>query len=206
MSGRRLQLLPGEEVLIDIRPHWSYLAGPLALSVVIIAAGVALDIGFPHTSVRVHWIEGVVVAVPCLWLVARAVRWWMTSLVLTRFRIVEQWGVASPRQAETRLSQIVSVVAVQSLGGRVVGTGRLELEIRGEDEVRWIDHVRKPMVFQRVIHRRLRPFADPYPPDPHRTDPYPPDPHRTDPRRTDPYPPDPHRTDPYQTDPRRYEG
>ena len=162
MPGRRLQLLPGEEVLVDIRPHWSYLAGPLAVSFVVIAAGVALDIGFPHTSVRVHWIEGVVVAVPCLWLVARVVRWWMTSLVLTRFRVVEQWGVASPRQAETRLSQIISVVAVQSLSHRLVGTGRLELEIRGEEEIRWIDHVRKPVVLQRVIHRRLRPFTESY--------------------------------------------
>ena len=28
--------------------------------------GVALDVGFPHTSVALHWIEGLVVAVPCL--------------------------------------------------------------------------------------------------------------------------------------------
>ena len=89
------------------------------------------------------------------------VRWRTTSLILTSLRLVEQWGVLSRRQAETALAHIVSVTVVQTLGRRVVGTGRLELEIRGEDGVRWIDDVRKPVIVQRVIHRRLDPTPEP---------------------------------------------
>ena len=160
MAVHRVQLLAGEEVLVDIRPHWSYLSGPLVVAAVTLGIGVTLDIGYPHTSVALHWVEGLVVAVPCLWLAARTARWWTSSLILTSVRLVELWGVASTRHAETPLDAIVSVTAVQSLGRRILGTGRLELEIRGERRVRSIDDVRKPVILQRVITRRLRPYSE----------------------------------------------
>ncbi len=159
MAVHRLDLLPGEQVLVDLKPHWSFLTAPLLVSLFAVAVGVALDVGIPHTSVALHWVEGSVVAIPCAWLVVRVVRWRTTSLVLTSLRVVEQWGVTSRRQAETLFSHIISVVAVQSLVRRIVGTGRLELEIVGEDEIRWIDDVRKPVIVQRVINRRLRPYG-----------------------------------------------
>jgi len=145
---------------VAIRPHWTYLSAPLAVATVVIGIGVALDVGFPHSSVTLHWIEGLVVAVPCLWLAVRVARWLTTSLVLTSVRLVEQWGVLSPEYAETPLSYVVSVLAVQSLVRRMLGTGRLELEIRGEHQIRRIDDVRKPVILQRVIARRLPPYRD----------------------------------------------
>ncbi|MGH9080784.1 MAG: PH domain-containing protein [Acidimicrobiales bacterium] len=157
MAANRLELLPGEEVLVDVRPHWSFLSGPLVVAAVVIGIGVALDVGLPHTSVRLHWVEGLVVAIPCVWLAARVVRWRTTSLVLTSFRIIERWGVVSRRHSETGLAEIESVTAVRSLGRRLIGTGQLELQIRGFDELRVIDDVRKPVIFRRVINRRLRP-------------------------------------------------
>ena len=157
---QRLQLLPGEEVLVDIRPHWSYLSAPLVVSLIVIAVGVTLDVGFPHTSVALHWVEGLVVAVPCVWLAARVVRWRMTGLVLTSFRVIEQWGTMSRRQADVRLSAIMSVTVEQSLFRRILGTGRIELELWDDDEIRRLEDVRKPVILQRVINRRLRPRPD----------------------------------------------
>jgi hypothetical protein len=144
-----------------MRPHWMSLWGPLVVSVVAVAAGVALDVGIPHTSVTLHWVEGLVVAVPCAWLAARVARWWTTHLILTSRRLIEEWGVFSRRQAETPLAGIASVAVVQSIGRRILGTGRLELELYDEAAVRWIDDVRKPVVLQRVITRRLQPWPDP---------------------------------------------
>ena len=166
MAVGRLSLLPGEKVLADLKPHWTFLTGPLVVSLVAVAIGVALDVGIPHTSVALHWVEGAVVAVPCAWLVVRVVRWRCSSLVLTSARLVELWGVGSRHQAQTLLSEIVSVTVVQSLLRRILGSGRLELELVGEDGVRWIDDVRKPTILQRVISRRLRPFGtDGVPPE-----------------------------------------
>jgi uncharacterized membrane protein YdbT with pleckstrin-like domain len=161
LAVHRLQLLPGEKVLVDIRPHWSFLAGPLAASTIAIAIGVTLDLAIPHTSVGLHWVEGLVVAVPCAWLALRVVRWRTTSLILTSSRLIEAWGVLSRRQADTALARIATVTVVQTLVRRMVGTGRLELEIRGDEEIHGIDDVRKPVIVQRVIHRRLQPYPEP---------------------------------------------
>ena len=80
---------------------------------------------------------------------------------MTSHRLVERWGVLSRHQAETPLAQLASVTVIQTFVRRIVGTGRLELEFRGDDEIRWIDDVRKPLIVQRVIHRRLRPYPEP---------------------------------------------
>jgi membrane protein YdbS with pleckstrin-like domain len=157
LAGRRFSLHPTEEVLVDIAPHWSFLAGPLAVALAAISIGIALDVGIPHTSVTLHWVEGVVVAVPCLWLAARVVRWRRTRFVLTTARIVVCWGALSQPRFEVGLAEIARVDVVQSLIRRVVGTGRIELVLWENGEVREIDDVRKPLVLRRVITRRLRP-------------------------------------------------
>ncbi len=135
------QLLPGEKVLVDIRPHWSFLTGPLARRRRgAIAVGVTLDVAFPHTSVALHWVEGIVVAVPCLWLARRVVRWRTTRLILTSLPVGgAAGGFLRPASARPIWRTCISVVVVQSLVRRMIGSGRLELEIVGEAAVRWIE-------------------------------------------------------------------
>jgi uncharacterized membrane protein YdbT with pleckstrin-like domain len=157
LAGRGLELDPGEQLLVDVRPHWSFISGPLAVAVVVVAAGVTLDVEFPHTSVALHWVEGLIAAVPCVWLAVRVVRWRTTRLLLTSLRLVEAWGVARRREWHVPLERIASVTVVQSLPRRIVGTGRLHLTIWDDDRAHWIDDVRKPAVLRRVVVRRLRP-------------------------------------------------
>ena len=92
-----------------------------------IAIGVVLDVAIPHTSVALHWVEGLVVAVPCVWLAIRVVRWRTTRLLLTYARIIEQWGVLVEARAVDRTGRHRHVAVVRSLLRRVVGTGRIEL-------------------------------------------------------------------------------
>jgi uncharacterized membrane protein YdbT with pleckstrin-like domain len=161
LADRRLPLLPDEKVLVDIRPHWLFLAGPLATALIVISVGVVLDVTIPHTSVALHWVEGLVVAVPCVWLALRAVRWRTTRLLLTNARVVEQWGVLMRRDLSTALVDIAYVGVVQPLLRRLVGAGRIELVLNGGG-TRLIEDVRKPMIFQRVITRRLQPSPPPF--------------------------------------------
>lgn len=155
MAARRLQLLPSEQVLVDIRPHWSFLSAPLALALAVVAAGVTLDVGIPHTSVALHWVEGAVVAVPCMWLAARLVRWRRSGLVLTSIRLVT-FGVGR-RGVEVRLADIDHVEVDQGMLRRLVGTGSLEVVEVADDRVDRIEDVRKPAILQRIITRRLGP-------------------------------------------------
>jgi hypothetical protein len=151
-------LYAGEEVLVDIRPHWVFLIGPLLTSAAVIAAAVALDIGFPHESRVWHWVEGFAAAVPLAWLVVRGLRWRATSLVVTTFRVVERSGVTARRQVELRLSAIELVEVHQTLPGRVVGSGALRFVLRDGRADVVVGDVRKPAVLQRIINRRRPPL------------------------------------------------
>jgi uncharacterized membrane protein YdbT with pleckstrin-like domain len=153
MAISRRVLYEGEEVQLDIRPHWIYLIGPLTATLVVVAAAVALDIAFVHTSVVAHWVEGIIAAIPCVWLVARFVRWRRTSLILTNVRVIERFGVFSSRGTQILLSDINGVDARQSLLRRMVGTGQLFIEVRDGGVYQFGD-VRKPVALQRVIIRR----------------------------------------------------
>jgi uncharacterized membrane protein YdbT with pleckstrin-like domain len=153
MPISRRVLYEGEEVLIDIRPHWIYLIGPLTATVLVVAAAVTLDIAVVHTSVAAHWVEGIIAAIPCVWLVARFVRWRRTSLILSNVRVIERYGVISRRGAQILLADINQVEARQSLLRKLVGTGQLFIEV-GDGGVYRFGDVRKPVALQRAIIRR----------------------------------------------------
>jgi uncharacterized membrane protein YdbT with pleckstrin-like domain len=157
LAARRFELQSGEKVLVDIAPHWSFLTGPLVAALVAVAVGITLDVAIPHTSSTLHWVEGLVVAVPCVWLALRFIRWRTTRLVVTSARIVERWGIVARRHRSTLLADIDAVFVDQSLLRRMVGTGRLELEMQGGGRLRDIEDVRKPVILRRVITRRLTP-------------------------------------------------
>ena len=160
MPTRRPALLPSEEVLVDVRPHWSFLTGPLVAALVVVALGVTLDVAVPHTSVALHWVEGAVVAVPCAWLAVRFVRWRRSWLMLTSFRIVDQWGAAKGNQIEIPLEWVEQVVVDQGLVRRMVGTGSIDVVVWDQGVLHRIEDARKPEVLARVITRRLGPPVD----------------------------------------------
>ena len=161
----RPALLPGEEELVDIRPHWVFLSGPLLAALIAVSVGVALDVTVPHTSVAVHWVEGAVVALPCLWLAARVVRWRRCWLMLTSERLVDQWGAASGSQVDIPLDSIERVTAVQSPLRRLVGTGAIDVAVWGQGVLHRVEDARKPAVLVRIITRRLGPPPEVWPED-----------------------------------------
>jgi hypothetical protein len=157
LPTRRPPLLPAEEILVDIRPHWVSLTGPLLAALAAIAVGVTLDVTVPHTSVAVHWVEGAVVAVPCAWLAARFVRWRRSWLLLTSYRVVDQWGAARGNQIDIPLDSIERVVADQGVVRRILGTGSIDVVVWDQGVLHRIADARKPVVLCRVVTRRLGP-------------------------------------------------
>ena len=153
-------MLPGERVLVDIRPLWVFLTGPLVASLVAVAVGVTLDVAIPHTSVALHWVEGAVVAVPCAWLAVRVVRWRQVWLLVTSYRIVDHWGAARGNQVDIPLDSVDRVVVDQGPFRRIVGTGSIDVVVWDQGVLHRMEDVRKPVVLARVITRRLGPRPD----------------------------------------------
>ncbi len=146
---------PGEEVLFDVRPHLSYLAGPAFATVAAVAAALFVVAFFGQAPAAIGWVLVAVVVAPTLWLLARAGRWMLTSLVVTSDRVVVRRGPGRSRQAELRLRHLSGVEVRRSLLQRVLGTGSLVLTWPGGCWV--LDHVSSPEEVAAMIAGGRRP-------------------------------------------------
>jgi membrane protein YdbS with pleckstrin-like domain len=144
-----------EDVLVDLRPHWVFFLGPLLLTAASIAVVAVVIHEFPKAPVGVAWVLALLIAVPAGWLVGRLARWFGTSLVVTDRRIVFRSGVLGRHIVNLRLQRIVDTHCTQRPLERLIGSGRLVLEVEGEEGGLAVDDVRRPRALQRVINRQL---------------------------------------------------
>jgi len=144
-----------EEILVELRPHWVFFARPLFTAVVVVAAVVAILVAVPSTP---NWVADalmVLAAIPVIWLGGRLLRWATYLLVLTTTRIVVRRGVLGRNTVQIRLQRITEISLSQKLWERVVATGRLIVDVQGEDDAVVLEFVRKPAIVQRVINGQI---------------------------------------------------
>jgi membrane protein YdbS with pleckstrin-like domain len=151
--SRRI-LADDEDVVVDLRLHWVFLAGPVVLTAVAVAVAITIAVEFPGAPVAVAGVLAAMIAVPALWLAGRTVRWLAISLVVTTTRIVFRQGVFSRDLVQLRLQRVAEVHCTQTVVDRLIGSGRLVIEVVG-DQPLTVDDVRRPRVLQRVVTRQL---------------------------------------------------
>jgi membrane protein YdbS with pleckstrin-like domain len=144
-----------EELLAELRPHWVYFFGPLAVSAVVWAAIGSLIIGVHKLPGWTSYPLLILAAIPALWLVGRLIRWRNYTLALTTTRIVVRQGVFSRDTVQLRLQRITEINLAQQLWERIIGTGRLIIDVQGEDDAVVLEFVRKPAIVQRVINSQI---------------------------------------------------
>jgi hypothetical protein len=159
MAFPRRLLTEGEEVVVELRPHWAFLGWPLVAAVAALAFAIAIRVAFSPVIVIDYLLLGVV-GVALLWLAGRTVRWVTTSLVLTTTRLIERSGVFGRRALELRLERINELSYHQSLPGRVGRTGELMVETGGESGDVIFDHVPRPAAFQSLITEQISAFHE----------------------------------------------
>lgn len=161
MPALRRRLAPGEEVLVDVRPHWSGLAAPGALLVAVIAGAVtALVDGVPSW---VDWPLLVVLVGAAVWLLARYLRWSTTGLVLTNARIIERRGILARVSREIPLGAVSEIGVRRSLLERVIGTGDLLIESAGPDGVEVFTDLPRPTAIRDEIYAQMAGWTRPAP-------------------------------------------
>jgi uncharacterized membrane protein YdbT with pleckstrin-like domain len=141
----------GEEIILDLRPHWFYLAGPVtALVAALIVALVVRD--------RSAWILFPVLAlavVALLWFLGRYAKWITTNFVLTSDRLIYRSGVASRQGREIPLERLNDVSFHQSLLQRLLGAGDLLVESGGERGQEQFGSFAHPQDTQNEVHRAI---------------------------------------------------
>ena len=158
MPFPRKLLNDDEDVVLDLRPHWWFLAGPSAALVLAIAVAVFVAGKTDEGWARIPFLVAVLVAL--VWLLARIARWVTTNLVVTSDRLIVRTGVIAKRGREIPLERINDITTTQSLLERLLGAGDLMIESGGERGQESFHDCPRPPQVQNEIYRQMEANAD----------------------------------------------
>ncbi|MDA8045408.1 MAG: PH domain-containing protein [Actinomycetota bacterium] len=148
------RLVEGENVVVDVRPHWWYLAGPVAILALVIAGAVtALVEGAPTW---VDWVVVGVLALAALWLVVRYLHWVTTRLIVTSTRIIERRGILGRAGREIPLSALTDIGYHQSIFERIIGAGDVVIESAGRDGQELFPDLPHPAAIHNEIYAQMQ--------------------------------------------------
>jgi uncharacterized membrane protein YdbT with pleckstrin-like domain len=149
----------GEEIALDLRPHWWYfsrhiLTGIPLLILLVLLMGTHGDV---HNVLFAIW--GVLALVWAIWLGIQYLNWTFTHFVVTNSRVIFRTGVLSKHGVEIPMDRVANINFNQSIWERVIGAGDLEIESAGRDGQSKFDDVWHPDAVQQEIYRAMEGHA-----------------------------------------------
>lgn len=156
MAFPRKYLNDGEEIVLDLRPHWSFLAGPVAVLVAAVAVAIAAQTGIDGDNKDFVVIPLLVLSLVSLgWFLGRYARWATTNFVVTTDRLIHRTGVVSKHGREIPLERLNDISFNRSLIQRLVGSGDLLIESAGERGQQSFSNFSHPERIQNEIHHQI---------------------------------------------------
>ncbi len=147
-------LVDGEELILDLRPHWIALVMPAIATVATIAVMVVLYRAFDDVRI----LEIAVGVAGTLFLLAYPVRRlidWLTShFVVTSDRIIHRRGFIAKYSMEVPLEAINDVRFEQGIVDRIIGAGTLVVQSASEAGRQVFDDIRNPEEVQKTIYHQ----------------------------------------------------
>ncbi len=154
MAFPRKLLNHGEELVLDLRPHWWFLLPQVSVVVVAIAFGI-VSVTALEDQEWVRYVAAVFLLGAVGWFAARYAVWSTTNFVLTSDRLVSRKGVLAKSGIEIPLERINTVFFRQSIFERMIGSGDLTIESAGERGSENFSNIRKPDMVQREIYVQM---------------------------------------------------
>jgi uncharacterized membrane protein YdbT with pleckstrin-like domain len=145
----------GEDVILDLKPHWSTLAKPVAVLVVVLAATIAGYVMKPPVGL----VLAVLLLVTAGWVGLRVLRRNATNFVVTTDRLIYRSGVIAKHGKEIPLGRVNDISFRQSVFERLIGTGDLSIESAGAQSRETFGDIPRPSVVQNEIYRQMEASA-----------------------------------------------
>jgi uncharacterized membrane protein YdbT with pleckstrin-like domain len=155
MAFPRKLLLEGEELVIDARPHWIALAGPVLATIAILAGVIAALVKIDNGTGKLI-VAAIGLVLFLIYPVRRFIKWVTSHFVVTSQRLVHRVGLIAKGSMEIPLTRITDVRFDQNIFQRMIGAGNLIVESAGERGREVFDDVRRPEHIQRVIYERTQ--------------------------------------------------
>src|SRR5690349_11660545 len=146
-------LRDGEDLVLDLHPHWWYFASAFIAAVGAFIVGILVlmyvDVGF------VRILSGLLILGTLIWLAERYVRWISTHFVLTTDRVIYRSGVIAKHGIEIPLQRINTIFFSQRIFERVLGLGDLKIESASETGAQVFEDIRSPDKVQHDIYAQM---------------------------------------------------
>jgi uncharacterized membrane protein YdbT with pleckstrin-like domain len=149
----RKLLNDGEEVVLDLHPHWWFFAPHIAALIVSIVVGFALLGSDLPGAVGAG--GGLLVIICLLVFGVRYAQWITINFVVTTDRLIYRHGVIAKHGIEIPLERVNTVFFSQSIFERVLRTGDLVIESAGERGQQSFSNVRNPSAVQNEIYKQM---------------------------------------------------
>ena len=146
----------GEEVALDLRPHWWYFSRHILSGVPLL---LLLVLAFKIDNTVLWWFWAVLALVWALWLGIQYLNWTFTHFVVTSSRVIFRTGVLAKHGVEIPMDRIANINFNQSMWERVIGAGDLEIESAGKDGQTKFDDVWHPDAVQQELYRQMENHA-----------------------------------------------
>ena len=152
MPFPRKFLNDGEDVVLDLHPHWWFFVKPVTTLVLLLVAT-----GFA-ASTDVHYLYLVplgLAVVNVFWLLWRYLTWVTNNFVLTTDRLIDRKGVLAKHVREIPLERINDLSINQSFFERIIGAGDVMVESAGERGQEPFSDLPKPQSVQNAIYAEM---------------------------------------------------
>jgi uncharacterized membrane protein YdbT with pleckstrin-like domain len=160
------KLLPGETLVLQEHPHWITVIRSLILPValIILVALIDFTVFIPrNASDWAAFLTLGVVALTLMWLIVVWIRWQSITYTLTDQRIKLESGVFGRQEKVIPIDRVQDCTTRQSIFGRMLGYGRVEVDAAGAQGAEVLDHLPKPGDFRDqvfILSEKRRGVAD----------------------------------------------
>jgi uncharacterized membrane protein YdbT with pleckstrin-like domain len=147
-----------ESMVLDLRPHWWFMAEPTAALIGALVLGFVVIARAEDDSTAwdiAQWGSGILLLVCLVWFFLRYLKWVTTNFVVTSDRVIYRHGVIAKHGIEIPLERVNTVFFNQSIFERMLGAGDLSIESGGETGKQTFSDIRKPSAVQNELYRQM---------------------------------------------------
>jgi len=141
-----------EKLLYRARRHWLVIAGAFALGVLISLAIVALVVAIVNmTSSVMGLLLLLLLIIPLGRLALIGLTYWNEQYIVTNRRIIQIEGVFNKHVIDSSLEKVNDVVLDQTVMGRLLGYGDIEILTASEVGINKLDKISNPILFKTTM-------------------------------------------------------
>jgi uncharacterized membrane protein YdbT with pleckstrin-like domain len=146
----------GETVQIIRRAHWVSLAKPVlvygAATVILVAIAMgAWRSSGAEVNDTFRALLLVLALLPAFVLAREIARWYTHQYAVTSRRVMELSGILNKRVSDSNLDKVNDVVLTQSVGGRILGYGDIQIITGSDVGVDLLRQISDPVAFKRMM-------------------------------------------------------